>query len=192
MAVTDRDRAAIDRWIGAARQGGARPLVIAGPTMSGKTTVLEYVAEALGDAAAIVPPSVIMADRLLMQGVIPLVDDLCEQDGGRWAAITLIGMATVRRMPLALGWQGSFGPIPGRYAAEVVELAHVGDADDRFLTEAAAAECARGAGEDSPFRDAGTLSLQRGVRLTASVLGLQSAAGLVPRHGQSPAQRERN
>ena len=145
MAVTDRDRATIDRWIGAARAGRAPPLVIAGPTMSGKTAALEYVAEALGDAAAIVPPSIIMADRLLMQGVIPLVDDLCEQNGGRWDAITLIGMATVRRMPLALGWQGSFGPIPGRYAAEVVELAHVGDADGRFLTEAAAAECARGA-----------------------------------------------
>ena len=78
MAVTDRDRATIDRWIEAARAGGARPLIVAGPTMSGKTAALDYIAEALGDAAAIVPPSIIMADRLLMQGVIPLVDDLCE------------------------------------------------------------------------------------------------------------------
>lgn len=29
---------------------------------------------------------------------------------------------------------------------------------------------------------------QRGVRLTASVLGLQSAAGLVPRHGLADAE----
>lgn len=78
MAVTDRDRATIDRWIGAARAGRAPPLVIAGPTMSGKTAALDYVAEALGDAAASSPRSAIVVNRLLDRGIVPIVDDLCE------------------------------------------------------------------------------------------------------------------